>query len=66
MDAEKLLTNLLDNKFKEQLVSELYDELGYDKPMIDELVHVLSSRLENDVERSLQGITNDVAHCRNS
>jgi hypothetical protein len=58
MDAENLLNDLLNDEFQIEILKEISDELDIDDDIVDEI----NFRLYNDMNRKLNGMTNESIH----
>lgn len=64
MDAEKLLSDLLNNELLVEMSKGLYEDLGYDEPTVSGLTKKMADRLESEWYRKYNGWSNEKVHCK--
>ncbi len=64
MDAEKLLSDMLNNEFLVEMSKGLYESFGYDEPTVSELTENVVRRLENEWYRKSNDLTHEKVHCK--
>lgn len=64
MDAEKLLLDMLDNELLVEMSKGLYEDLGYDEPIVSELTKKMTDRLDTEWYRKSNDLTHEKVHCK--
>ena len=64
MDAESLLSDMLNNEILVEISKGLYEDLGYDEPTVSKLTKNIACRLENGWYRKYNGWSNEKVHCK--
>lgn len=64
MNAESLLSDILNNEFLVEMSKGVYEHLGYDEPTVSKLTENMACRLENEWYRKYNGWTNEKVHCK--
>ena len=62
MDAEKILTQLLQKQLDVEICKSLYEDMGYEEPIVDQLTKVLEDRITDEWNRQANGLNNRNVH----
>ena len=62
MDAEKILTQLLQKQLDVEICKVLYEDMGYEEPIVDQLTKVLEDRITDEWNRQANGLNNRNVH----
>lgn len=64
MNAESLLSDMLNNEIFVEISKGLYEDLGYDEPIVSGLTKKMADRLESEWYRKYNGWDNEKVHCK--
>ena len=64
MNAEKLLSEFLNNELLVEMSKGVYEHLGYDEPTVSKLTENVVDRLECEWFRKYNGWDNEKVHCK--
>jgi len=64
MDAEKLLSDMLNNEFLVEMSKGLYEDLGIEEPIVSELTKKMADRLDTEWCRKSNDLTHEKVHCK--
>jgi hypothetical protein len=62
MDAEKLLSDLLNNELLVEMSKDLYRDLGIEEPIVSELTKKMTDRLDTEWYRKSNDLTHEKVH----
>ena len=62
MDAEEILTQLFRRELDVEICKALYEDMGYEEPIVDQLTKVLEDRITDEWNRQANGLNNRNVH----